>query len=318
MPQELGLNPRFGLSKKLRVGVLCGGKSSERKISKLSGRAVFSALKRAGAPVLYLDPANPSEMEKRLKKIDIAFIALHGHGGEDGKIQSFLEKRKMPYVGSGPKGSLVAFDKLLSKRAFCRHKIPTAEFVMVNAKNWAKRLKRFKAPFVVKPPCEGSSIGVFLVEDFEKSVEKINQAIREYGELLIERKIDGREFTVGVLGSSALPVIELVPKNPFYDFHAKYTKGMTDYRIPAPISKKLARKMQRIALAVHRCLGMRDMSRVDMMTDSRGRVYVLEANSIPGFTEFSLLPKAAKAIGISFEELCMQLVTWAHARKKKH
>jgi D-alanine-D-alanine ligase len=300
------------------VGVFCGGRSSERKISLMSGRAVRRALRTKGFPVLMIDPADPAEMARRLRRIEVAFLALHGHGGEDGVIQRFLEERRVPYVGSDARGSLNAFDKLRSKRLFMKSGIPTAPFVVVRIADWRRKLSRFKPPYFVKPPLEGSSIGVFEVEDFDRSTEKIREALLQYGKLLIEQKIDGREFTVGVLEGTALPPIELLPKRSFYDFRAKYTKGMTDYCVPARISKALWKHLQAMALRVHRCLGLRDLSRTDIMVDRRGRPYVLESNSIPGFTQFSLLPKAAKVAGISFEDLCGLLVEWAYTRRTEN
>jgi D-alanine-D-alanine ligase len=264
-----------------------------------------------------IDPARRSEMERRLSAIDVAFLALHGAGGEDGTLQAYLEKKGMPYVGSDERGSRNAFDKHVAKRLFIKAKIPTPPSILVKISDWRTQLSRFPAPYFVKPPREGSSIGVFPVDDFEKSVQKIQEALLEYGELLIEKKIVGREFTVGVLGRKALPPIELLPKNPFYDYHAKYTQGMTEYRVPAEIPRALWNKLQALALRVHDCLKLRDLSRIDIMTDENANPYVLEANSIPGFTEFSLLPKAAKVTGRSFEDLCEELVMRAHARNRR-
>ncbi len=316
MPQESYSNRKSVSFKSLKVGVLAGGNSSERKISLRSGRAVYQALKRAGFLPSFLDTKNSKKFRQSLKKIQVAFIALHGRGGEDGTMQRFLEKARVPYIGSGPISSWRAFDKESSKKIFIKHKIPTPPFVIVSQKNWRQTLSRFPTPFFVKPLREGSSIGAFAVEDFEKMAVKIGQAVKRFQGLLVEKKIEGREFTVGVLGEQALPVIELRPKGEFYDYHSKYTKGMTDYLVPAPISAALSKKLQRIGLKTHRVLGLRDFSRVDIMVDRKGKPYVLEANSIPGFTELSLLPKAAKARGISFEALCEMLVGRAYQRSK--
>ncbi len=315
MPPTFSSNLKSGSSKNLKIGVLLGGRSSERKISLRSGRAVHQALKRLGFSVQKVDPAHPDRMKKALKRIDLAFIALHGQGGEDGVIQGQLDKARIPYVGSNAKGSRSAFDKAIAKKIFLRVGIPTPAFVLVNRKNWRKKLAFFPAPFFVKPLRDGSSVGVFPVEDLAKSAETIRQALAKYGQLLVEEKIIGREFTVGILGRNPLPVIELVPKREFYDYRAKYTKGMTQYLVPAPISKRLAARLQSVALKVHHRLGLRDMSRVDMMVDDADRPFVLEANSIPGFTELSLLPKAARAKGLSFEALCGRLISFANQRR---
>ncbi|MBI3317201.1 MAG: D-alanine--D-alanine ligase [Candidatus Omnitrophica bacterium] len=317
MPLKSRLKPKYVLSKKIKVGVLFGGSSSERKISRRSGRAVMRALQATGFCTLALDPARPAKMRRDLKKIDLAFIALHGRGGEDGTIQRFLDRKRIPYVGSNARASLLAFDKVRAKKRLLKHRIPTPSYLFIRrAGDWHK-LSGFPEPFFIKPNREGSSIGAFPVENFTKSVEKIRRALRRYKVLLAEEKIEGREFTVGVLKNRALPVIELVPKRTFYDYRAKYTKGMTEYRVPAPILPQFAARLKRLALSVHRVLGLRDFSRVDFMTDKKGRPFVLEANTIPGFTALSLLPKAARAGGISFENLCYQLIEAAWKRRNQ-
>jgi D-alanine-D-alanine ligase len=261
-----------------------------------------------------VDPAEPLSMKKKLRRIDVAFLALHGHGGEDGKIQLQLDRMRIPYIGSDFRGSRNAFDKAVAKKKFIRGGIPTPPYVIVTKSDWKSKLAKFPAPYFVKPLRDGSSMGVFFIEDLAKSAEKLKQALNRYGKLLVEKKIVGREFTVGILGQKALPVIELIPNRPFYDYKAKYTRGMTDYLVPAPISERLSHKLQKLGLEVHRCLGLRDFSRVDIMVDEKGIPYVLEANSIPGLTELSLLPKAAQAAGISFEEMCYRLIAWAYER----
>ncbi len=316
MPQGLPSNPKFELSK-LKIGVLYGGNSSERKISLRSGRAVHQALKRIGFSTRWLDPRHPEKTRKGLKQIDLAFLALHGHGGEDGKIQTELERSKVPYIGSDAPSSRRAFDKAISKKVFEKNHIPTPEWVIVSGSGWESRMKRIAGPYFLKPLREGSSIGAFAVEDLEKEAVKIRQALKRFKQLLVEKKVEGREFTVGVLENRPLPVIELKPSRSFYDYKAKYTKGMTQYDVPADIPKDLSARLQKLALKVHKVLGLRDFSRIDMMVDTLGCPYVLEANSIPGFTELSLLPKAAKSAGISFEELCYRLVQAAYKRSRK-
>lgn len=313
-----------------RIGIFLGGKSRERAISLRSGEAVYQALLKTGLSVEKIDPAaaewrrassklrRASNILKRLRHrpIDLAFIALHGAGGEDGSIQKVLERFRIPYVGSNPKASRAAFDKTKAKRLFRRFGIPTPDYQVITRKNWRQAIKRWRPPYVIKPACEGSSIGVSFVDQKPEAKAKIRSALRRYPVLLIERKITGREFTVGILAKRALPVIELKPKRKFYDFKAKYTKGLTEYLVPAPISKSLSRRLQHIALDVHRLLGLRDLSRVDMMMDASQEPYVLEVNSIPGFTETSLLPKAARSVGIEFDELCLQLVRFAASRQR--
>ena len=302
------------LPKNLTVGVLCGGDSSERGISLRSGRAVLKALSQAGVSVLPVDPSSRIGLARAFSRMDVAFIALHGKGGEDGTIQMRLEKAGIPYVGSDPVGSCLAFDKVEAKRRFERAGIPTPHWRTVGRKDW-KELRSFPTPFFVKPVADGSSIGVFLVEDFAHSAEKIIRAVKRYSTLLVEEKIAGREFTVGILGNRALPVVELRPKRDFYDYRAKYTRGMTEYLVPAPVPEAWRREFQRLALRAHEVLELRDLSRADLMTDPQGRSYLLEVNTIPGFTELSLLPKAACEAGISFEGLCLRLLKMAWERR---
>ena len=302
----------------MRVGVFCGGNSSERTVSIRSGKAVLESLLKSGVSAVRIDPRNSKKTRQLLSSLDVAFIALHGHGGEDGTLQKHLEKVRIPYVGSNPRGSRFAFNKVLAKKIFQRKGIPTPPWRTFDRRTW-QRLRDFPTPFFVKPINDGSSIGVFRVEDFRKSAEKLMKALRHYPILLAEQEVVGREFTVGVLQNRALPVIELRPKRPFYDYRAKYTKGMTDYWVPAPIPDSWRRNFQNLALRVHRALGLRDFCRVDLMSDFRGNAFVLEANTIPGFTELSLLPKAAREAGISFESLCRRLVNmaWRRAQKRR-
>lgn len=298
---------------KLKVGVFSGGDSSERTVSLRSGQAVRKGLEDAGFETQSIDPRNPSRVKKALSRIDVAFIALHGRGGEDGSIQRVLERHGIPYVGSDPQGSRVAFNKAEAKKIFEKRGIPTPRWKVVSRKNW-RELEFFPVPFFVKPVADGSSIGVFWVEDFHRAAEKLMQALKQYPVLVVEERIVGREFTVGILGNRALPVVELRPKAEFYDYHSKYTRGRTEYLVPAPIPAAWKRKFQRLALEVHRTLRLRDLSRVDLMADAGGNPFVLEANTIPGFTELSLLPKAAREAGISFEALCRRLVRMAWKR----
>ena len=299
------------------VGVFLGGSSHERPISIRSGKAVYQALRNAGLHVVAIDTANGFLKKMKGSKLDLAFLALHGTGGEDGEIQKVLSRAKIPFTGSGSKASALAFDKSRAKRLFQRFKIPTPTYEVLTRTNWKYKIEKWVPPYVIKPVSEGSSIGVFFIEGKEDGYEKIEASFRKYKQLLVERKIDGREFTVGILGESVLPVIELKPKRDFYDYKAKYTKGLTEYLIPAPISRKLKNQLQSIALRAHRLLGLRDLSRVDFKVDHEGQPFVLEINSIPGFTETSLLPKAARHTGIDFTQLCLNLLQMANARRLK-
>lgn len=311
MPPKFSSNPKSASSSCLKIGVLMGGVSSERSISLKSGRAIAQALKNCGYDVLRIDPKQ-SDWKTKLNRVDAVFIALHGRGGEDGTVQAVLERKKVPYVGSGVKASRQAFDKVTAKRIFVLKGIPTPPYrILSTLKNWEKELRGFSGPVFIKPACEGSSIGAFAVEDLRGSAVKITRNLKRFGTLIAEKKIVGREFTVGLLDGKPLPVIELKPKAEFYSYKAKYTKGMTDYLVPAPISESLAARLNDLAGQVYRALGLRHFARIDFMVDDGGSPYVLEANTIPGFTEFSLLPKAAKTAGIPFDDLCRRLISLA-------
>jgi len=265
-----------------------------------------------------VDPAKPAHRARKWRQIQIAFLALHGKGGEDGAIQRVLERDQIPYTGSGPQASSAAFDKKKSKKLFEANGIPTPEYRILNARNWRRQIQTLPTPFFIKPFADGSSVGVFCVKNLVRSRKRIQRAVAKYREIMAEKRIFGKEVTIGIIGKKALAVIELRPKRDFYDYKAKYTKGMTEYIVPAQIPIKSAKQLQRLALRVHRKLGLRDISRVDMMLDQTGRPYVLEANSIPGMTELSLVPKAARACGISFEAVCEKLLGMSlkrHLRK---
>jgi D-alanine-D-alanine ligase len=317
MKPELLSNPKFALLRKIKVGVVRGGLSAERPISLRSGRAVTRALKRVGIPAFPVDPANRKTFFKKIRKADILFIALHGKGGEDGVLQKMLEKKRILFTGSPSKACEKSFDKEVSKRHFEKLGVPTPEYAILDKKNWRKVAAAFPVPYFAKPLDGGSSQGVFLVEDFQGSAERLRRSVVRFGRLLIEKKIVGRELTAGLLGSLRLPAVEVKPSRPFYDYKAKYTKGMTTYEVPARIPAKVARRVQAIAYRVYRGLGLKGFSRVDVMLDRKNRPYVLEVNSIPGLTEFSLLPKAARAIGIGFEELCLRVLLDAYEQKGK-
>ncbi len=312
MQAELLSNPKFALFKKIKIGVVRGGLSAERRISLCSGRAVTRAFKRLGIPAFPIDPADRKTFSQKIRKADVLFIALHGKGGEDGALQKMLERRRILFTGSPSGACAKSFDKRISKRHFTKLGVPTPEYAILDKKNWRKVAEAFPVPYFAKPLDGGSSQGVFLVEDFQGSAEKLRRSVLRSGRYLIEKKIFGRELTAGLLGNMRLPVVEVRPSRPFYDYKAKYTKGMTTYEVPAKIPAKVAKKIQAIAYRVYRGLGLKGFSRVDIMLDCKDRPFVLEVNSIPGLTEFSLLPKAARSVGISFEELCLRVLAVAY------
>jgi D-alanine-D-alanine ligase len=297
-----------------KIGILLGGDSSERKISLKSGTAIYEALKEAGLNVVKIDVKKDAELRIRKANIDVAFIALHGHGGEDGTIQRLLEELGIPYTGSDAVSSLNAFDKARTKQILKRNKIPFPESVVVDKSSWRRHSQRFQFPVFIKPVDNGSSIGVHMIESFEELEKQMSAVFLLYDRYIIEERIEGREITIGVLDHKPLPIVELRPQSKFYDFRAKYTAGKTRYVVPARFTDDHYKQYQRLAVKTHKALGARDFSRVDMMIDKDGKAYVLELNSIPGFTATSLLPKAARCAGFEFAMLCEQILELALRR----
>jgi D-alanine-D-alanine ligase len=300
---------------KIHIAVLLGGFSAERDVSLRSGAAAASALRSLGCQVDEVDVQ--SEKFVIPMGAEIAFIALHGTGGEDGVVQSILEKRGIPFTGSGSEASRLAFDKVSTKEVFRKVGLSTPSEVVVQRETW-KDLKdqiELSFPRVVKPARQGSSIGVFIVREESEMEAALQAAFQSDDLVLIEEFIDGRELTVGILVEEALPVIEIRPKSGWYDYHNKYTKNATEYLIPAPIDGSLQKRVQKEALKAHYALGCRDLSRTDFRVDDRGNTHLLEVNTIPGMTETSLLPKAAAAAGISFPQVCFRLVEQALKRQ---
>lgn len=285
-----------------KVAVLMGGPSAEAPVSLRSGKAIAGALRAAGYEV---DEVNPkSGTLKFARDVEAVFIALHGVFGEDGTVQKKLRDMGLPYIGSGPEASRQSLDKLASKRVFAKAKIPTADYEVLT------RLQphTLSLPLVVKPASEGSSIGLHCIRRENNWDAALRDALAHGNPVLVEKYIPGRELTVGVLGTKALPVVEIRAPKGWYDFKAKYTKGRTEYLVPAPLTAEQTARAQALALRVFRALGCRDLGRVDMRLTPEGQLFVLEMNTIPGFTETSLLPKAAAAAGLDFVELCDRIM----------
>jgi len=306
-----------------RIGVLMGGPSEERQISLRSGKAVYESLKNANFDVVPID-IESQDLEENIRKIksyniEVAFIALHGRFGEDGTIQKLLEDLGIPYTGSGVLASKFALDKVLSRQRFLSFGLNVPDYIVIEKKDFDKTylsLNKFKFPLVVKPACQGSSIGLSIVEDKDSLSKAIDLAFSFDERIIIEEYIKGRELTVGILDEEPLPVIEIIPKKKFFDYEAKYTPGLTEYVVPAKLEEKIASQAKNSALLAHKSLDCFGFSRVDMILNKENKVFVLEVNTIPGLTETSLLPKAAKAVGISFLELCLKLIDSAYRRAK--
>jgi D-alanine-D-alanine ligase len=296
-----------------RIAVLCGGSSSEREVSLRSGTAVAKALMALGAEVFEVDlrDANfhlPAGTE-------IAFNALHGTFGEDGGVQAILEDKGIPYTGEGVEGSRLAFDKIESKKRFAGCGVPTAPFVTVRK----FEIPDLPLPYVVKVPCQGSSIGIYIVKSVNERDSALEMAFEQADTILIESFIQGRELTIGVLGDTVLPVIEIRPRGGFYSYANKYTwtnrGGAAEHQCPARLSRTEKEIVESAALAAHRALELEVYSRVDIILDVNRKAQVLEVNTIPGMTETSLLPEAAAAAGISMTQLCESIIQLSLERR---
>ena len=330
----------------MKIAVLMGGTSEEREVSLASGLAIVRALRERGhqvdaidtargfiaaaheaallpegvhaTPPMRLDnPLRPTELGAipQLREADVAFLALHGGIGEDGTLQAYLELLGVPYTGSGPLGSGIAMDKDVSKRLLRDAEVPTLPWRVARAPGFQYDLDTIEDfvgyPCIVKPSAQGSSVGLTVVEAPAQLEEAVRRAARFDTEVMIERFARGRELTVGVLGEQALPPIEIRPKKGLYDYESKYTPGMTEYLCPAPLEEEVVAQLQAYALRAFRVLKLRGYARVDFIL-ARERLYCLEANTLPGMTATSLLPKAAKAAGLSFADLCERILALAH------
>lgn len=294
--------------KRYKIGVLAGGFSSEREISLKSGKAVFEALRAQGLDVSFIDITGPS-LDDRMD-IDVAFIALHGRFGEDGTVQKMLAERRITYTGSGPDASRVALDKISSKDKFKAAGLKVAEDIIVR-KAGAFSPDDVWCPCVVKPRYEGSSVGLTVVRSRETLKKAVDDASGFGDDIIIEKFIPGRELTVGILDEEPLPVVEIVAAGGVYDFVAKYKAGDTKYICPADIERGVYKRAQEAGLRAHQSLGCKGLSRVDIRMTPDGELFVLEVNTIPGMTERSLLPMAARAAGLDFGELCCRILEGA-------
>lgn len=286
-----------------RIGVICGGFSTERSVSLRSGKNVYASLCRLGYDAVIIDPLidilTPSCM-------DIAFNMLHGFYGEDGGIQALLESLKIPYTGSGVAASQLSINKALTKSLMSQHNLPTPNFSYIYPDN-RECLDKLSFPLIAKPMSEGSSVGVVIFDSKDAYQQGIDALLEKYSCVLVESYISGQEITVSIIEKDgealALPVLELCPKNRFYDYEAKYIKGLTDFIIPARLDSFVSDAVQSYAITLHRLLGCQGFSRVDMIVDSSGQPWILELNSVPGMTETSDLPASAAVHGWSFDDV---------------
>lgn len=332
----------------MNIALIAGGISSERDVSLTSGRAILKALRENGHNVKVIDPIYGKKevnedvvfknlvsseyptyeaMQVLLKKsrrkviecinsglfddIDLAFIGLHGKYGEDGRIQTLLDLRGIKFTGSDILSSAAAMDKNVAKMVFRYNNIPTADWIMLQKQDNAGIeyvLRRISLPFVIKPNDEGSTVGLTVVNDESEISGAIELAFKYTDKIMVEKYIKGRELTVSILGDTAYPLIEIMPKEGFYDYFHKYTKGMTEYICPAEVKKETSKKAQEIALKAYHSLGCSVYSRVDFLLDDYEELHCLEVNTLPGMTELSLVPKAVKARGMEFNELIENII----------
>ncbi len=298
-----------------RVGVLFGGLSAEREISLQSGRAVVAALVEAGVDHVAIDVSENVIADIQAAKIDRAFLALHGPGGEDGRIQALLEFLKIPYTGSDVQSSALAMDKLRTKQLWRgvdvngKQGLSTPEFaVLTQNSNFAQILASLGGDVMVKPANEGSSIGMSRVNNAADLQIAFEKAAQYQGSVLVERLIVGGEYTVAILDGDALPPIKLETHHSFYDFDAKYIAEDTRYLCPCGLSAEKEQELKTLALNAFNAVGCRGWGRVDVMADAQQNFYLLEVNTAPGMTSHSLVPMAAKAIGLSFAELVLTIL----------
>jgi len=325
-----------------------GGVSEEREVSLSSGAQVSRALAGMGHSVVCIDtargvldageveaiarggiaavPPAPDDMDlmetgdttaltrvPEVLECDVIFPALHGGSGEDGTLQALLDLTGLPYVGSGRLGCTLAMDKEVSKRLIRSAGIPTPDW-LAGPVSEDEVVSELGLPVIVKPPSGGSTLGLSLVHDRSDLKEAVADALRYEDRILFERYVKGRELTVGVVGDETLPVGEIIPAHELFDYECKYQPGLAEEIFPAEIEPAVAARVQELALQVHRTLFLRDFSRVDFILDEAGTPWCLEANALPGLTEFSLLPRAGRAAGMSFPELCDRIVRVALAR----
>ena len=298
----------------IAVALLAGGSSSERSISLASGQSVEKALRAGGFTVTTLDPANKADLVTLIEgSFDVAFLALHGKYGEDGTIQGFLEIAGIPYTGPGVWSSATAINKPKTKELYARANIPTPACMILNSVDTSagQVIQEVGLPCVVKAATQGSALGVYICQTQQEVAQAIQRVFEVDTSAFVEAYIEGEEYTVAVLGTNeptVLPVIRIIPQGEFYDFESKYAQGGSQHICPAPISEADTRKLQGLALAAHQVLECRGVSRSDFIKDGSGKFWALETNTIPGMTETSLLPDAARAYGVDFVQLCSSMV----------
>ena len=296
-----------------KVAVLMGGRSAEREISLRSGNMVLAALQRRGVDARAFDPRDQGFEQLQTQRFNRVFIALHGRFGEDGTVQGALEVMGIPYTGSGVMASALAMDKWRTKLVWLASGIATPAYEMLTADSQAADVAaRLGLPLMVKPAHEGSSIGITKVESIEKFDTAYELAAQHDGSVIAEQFIAGREVTAAILNDQALPLVRIEAPQGNYDYHNKYFGEATKYHCPSGLSAALEARIQQEALAAFRVLGCQGWGRLDVMLDAKDQPWFLEMNTIPGMTDHSLVPMAARASGVPFDDLVVQILEAAH------
>lgn len=296
-----------------KVAVLMGGDSNERAVSLLSGGAVFLALKRLGIEAEAFDPSDRDINE--IQSYNRVFITLHGRGGEDGSVQAFLKSKNVAYTGSDSLSSAIGMDKIKTKLLWRSLNIPTPDFLQVNEKtSYIEILDAISVPFFIKPSNEGSSIGIDKIKNEKQYQEAFLKTSKIDANVIVEKFVDGEEFTVAIVNGKTFPVIKIKPSNEFYDYEAKYIKDDTQYICPSGIEKNKEASISEEALKAFKAVGCSSWGRVDFMMDKAGRHYFIEVNTSPGMTSHSLVPMAAKEVGINFDQLVLEILKTADVK----
>lgn len=292
-----------------KVGVIYGGNSSEREISLLTGAAIFQALKNQEVDTVAIDIKDQSLEAIKAANIDRAFVALHGPGGEDGTLQGALEYLGIPYTGSGVLASALAMDKLRCKQIWKGIDLATTDFASLNkGTDWQQTLDRLGGCVVVKPACEGSSVGMSIAESAEQLKQAWKLAYKYDAKVIAEPRLMGEEYTVAILADKALPSIKIQANATFYDYEAKYLSDKTEYFCPSGLDTERENELAQLCINAFNSIDGKGWGRVDVMTDLDGKFYTLEVNTVPGMTSHSLVPMAAKASGIDFEKLVLAIL----------
>lgn len=296
-----------------KVAVLMGGDSNERAVSLLSGEAVLHALKRLGINAEAFDPSSRDINE--IQSYNRVFIALHGRGGEDGSMQAFLKSKNIAYTGSDSLSSAIGMDKLKTKLLWRSLNISTPDFLQVTEKtSYEEIMSAIGVPFFIKPSNEGSSIGIDKIKNEKQYQDAFLKTSKIDANVIVEKFVDGEEFTVAIVNDKTLPVIKIKPSNEFYDYQAKYIKDDTQYICPSGIEKQKEVSISKEALQAFKIIGCSSWGRVDFMMDKQGRHYFIEVNTSPGMTSHSLVPMAAKEVGINFDQLVLEILKTADVK----